>query len=85
MVPESKTGRLSDLASVKPRADWSGLRAEIAKLEPGGLVTFDCPPGLSLPRFRSVVLTAGNRIHDGAWKFGTRSAGRKLHCFLGPR
>ena len=85
--PSTRIGHISDLAGRSQRADWSELNAKIRTLEPGGLLTIECPPGFSIGKFRSTVLTNGRRIHVGKlpdWKISTRTDGRKLHVFLSP-
>jgi len=83
-VPSS-TGRLSELAERKQRADWSKVNQQIRALQPGELLKLSCPSSISMASFRSTVLTAGKRIHRNEWGLSTRTEGKKLLCFLAPR
>lgn len=85
MEDGTKTGRLSDLADARHRADWSAFTKQLKDLEPGDRVCFECPARISVPAFRSTILTVGNRIHAGDWRVSTRTYGRKVHCFLALR
>lgn len=79
-----KNGRLSDLAQAGHRADWSGLNDKLKAIEPGEVVSAECPKGVSLSAFRSTILTNGKRFHQGAWVLTTRKEGSVIHCFLAP-
>ena len=79
-----RDGRLSDLAQAGHRADWSGLNDKLKAIEPGEVVSVECPKGVSLPAFRSTILTNGKRFHRGEWSLTTRKEGNVLHCFLAP-
>ena len=83
----SSTGRLSDLVASprKGRADWSKTTDKLRTLEPGHVLNLELPRNVSMPRFRSTILTAGRRIHTGDWALTTRTEGHVLHCFLAPR
>ena len=83
--PDTRIGRLSDLAQTRRRADWSGLNQKLKSLQPGEDLIVQCPPDKTLAAFRSTILTNGRRFHRGEWALATRTEGRKLHCFLAPR
>ncbi len=81
----TKTGRLSDLVNSNHRADWSNLNVKLKALQPGELLTVTCPAQVTIPSFRSIILTTGRRLHSGEWRLSTKTEKRKIHCFLSPR
>jgi hypothetical protein len=82
----TRIGRVSELLDIpRQRSDWSGLNSQLKALEPGQQLEVVTPTNLTVPSFRSTILTAGQRIHKGDWRLCTRTEGRKIHCFLAPR
>lgn len=81
-----KAGKVSDLVNTsRSRLDWSWVRVPVSRLEPGDVLSLECPPGLSISRFRSTVLVIGRRIHPPSnWMFCVRTEGTTVHCFLAP-
>ena len=81
-----RTGKISDLVgNPKPRLDWSWVRTSIRQMEPGDILSLDCPPGISISKFRSTVLVTGRRIHSSPeWVLCVRTEGQTVHCFLAP-
>ncbi len=80
----STCGVLSAVAEMPQRKDWSVTRKKLEALEPGDVVIFTCPPGISMPAFRSTIITMGRRLSFEGLKICTRTRRRDLHCFLGP-
>lgn len=83
--PNSSMGRISDLANMRPRANWSPINARLKALQPGEVLNIPCPSGMKMGSFRSTILTNGNRYHRLEWCISTRTEGNILHCFLSPR
>lgn len=79
-----RVGRLSDVAQQSSRHDWSGLNARLKALQPGEALAIECPPGVTVSRLRSTILTNARRFDYGEWRLRTRSAGRVIHCYLAP-
>lgn len=79
----SQIGRVSDVIG-DLRHDWSGVRHIIQGLEPGQVQTMECPRGVSLKKFRSMILIYGRRYHKEMWRLTTHSKGNSIQCFLAP-
>ena len=82
--PEITGGKVSDLVKAQEDVvDWSHLRDDLEKLEPGETLSVKCPDGMRVSRLRSTILTYGKRIFEGKdWTVSTRTIGGRVHCFL---
>lgn len=66
------------------RTDWSEVTARLRSLEPGEMISVECPVGMTMARLRSTVLTTARRMRRDGWRVSTRARGRRLECFLVP-
>ena len=84
MRVKSTSGRLSDLAQLGHRADWSVLNEKLKTIQPGEMLVVSCPKEVTVKSLRSTILTNGKRFHSGQWVLSTRTKGKSIYCFLVP-
>ena len=79
--------RISDVAQLPRRSDWSEVRHSLGDLVPGEGIVVRCPYDMDINRLRSTILTAARRIEfETGWRLRTKTVSRRreIHCFLAP-